>query len=135
MVQLTGNQILIIGLSLTVIIGTCGFMKLLRSNKTLFILSIITAVIGIYGILIRGVQTELVNGNGADFLIAPFTYITTYAFLRMLYKKIYKVEPTYARYSWYDAEEGRKQNWFDVSVYILPMMLSFVVPIIIGNLI
>ena len=132
---LTGSQILIVGLILTGVLVTCGFMKLLRSNRVLFILTPIAFIIGLYGVLIRGAQTEMVNGNGSDFLLAPFVYISSYALLRMLYRKVYKVEPTYERYSWYDAEEGRKQNWLDVTVHILPMMLSFVVPIIVGKII
>jgi len=130
----TGTQALIIGLILTGTLVTCGFMKLLRSNKILTVLTLVALLIGIYGLLIRGEETEMPNGNGADFLAAPFVYVVSYALLRMLYKRVYKMEPTYERYSWYDAKEGRNQNWLDVTVYILPMLLSFVVPLMMGKL-
>ncbi|WP_224490964.1 hypothetical protein [Robertkochia flava] len=132
---LTEKQILILSLVLTGILVVLGFMKLLRSNRILLILTPISLVVGLWGMLISGVKTETINGNGAEFLIAPFVYLSSYSLLRMLYKKLYKVEPTYNRFSWYDKEEGRKQNWLDVTVHILPMVLGFfVAPIILAIL-
>ena len=130
-----GEQLLIIGLCITGILAVCGFMKLLRSDRTLIILTVLTIPIGVFGLCLIGDNTEMVNGNGATTLVSPFIYITSYALLRMLYKRIYKMEPTYERFSWYDAEEGRKQNWLDVTVHILPMLLGFIVPIIIEEII
>lgn len=131
--ELTGENIMMIGLILTGILVVCGFMKLLRSNKTLIIITILTIPIAVLGLFMRGKETEMVNGNGAKFLISPFIYITSFALLRMLFKNIYKMEPTYEKHSWYDAEDGRNQNWLDLIVHILPMILSFIVPILIDK--
>jgi hypothetical protein len=132
---LTGEQLLIIGLCITGILVVCGFMKLLRSDRTLIVLTILTIPIGVFGLYLRGDNTEMVNGNGSTYMISPFVYVTSFALLRMLFKSIYKMEPTYERFSWFDAEEGRKQNWLDVTVHIVPMLLSFVVPILIDKII
>ena len=127
--EISGQQILIISLILYTITVTCGFMKLLRSDKTLLTLSIVTLIIAVFGLLIRSEQTQMVNGNGATFLIAPFIYTISYLLLRKLYKFKYKIEPTYNRRSWYDSEDNRNQNLLDVTVHILPMLLGFIIPL------
>ena len=127
--EISGQQILIISLILYTIIVTCGFMKLLLSDKTLLTLSIVTLIIAVFGLLIRSEQTQMVNGNGATFLIAPFIYTISYLLLRKLYKFKYKIEPTYNRRSWYDSEDNRNQNLLDVTVHILPMLLGFIIPL------
>jgi uncharacterized membrane protein len=129
---LTPNQISMIAFIITAIIAVCGFMKLLRSNKVLIILLTITFPIAIFGLIIRGVNTEMVNGNAADMLLSPFIYVASYALLRLVFKRIYKMEPTYERYSWYS--DGRKQNWLDVIVHVIPLMLSFTLPFLIENI-
>ncbi len=131
--EFSGQQILIISLTLYGILISCGFMKLLRSDKTLLILSIVTLIIAVFGLLIRSEQTQMVNGNGATFLIAPFIYTISYLLLKKLYKFKYKIEPTYNRSSWYDSEDDRNQNLLDVTVHILPMILGVVVVLFYDN--
>lgn len=131
---LTPNQISMIAFIITAIIAVCGFMKLLRSNKVLIILLTITFPIAIFGLIIRGVNTEMVNGNAANMFLSPFIYVASYTLLRLVFKRIYKMEPTYERYSWYDYSDGRKQNWLDVIVHLIPLMLSFTLPFLIENI-
>ncbi len=111
-----------------------GFAKKLRNDTTLIILLVVTGIIGGIGIWIRDPEYEIPKGNEADFLIMPFAYVVAYKLLRKLYKSIYKVEPTYNRSSWYDYEEGRKQNWLDLLVHIAPIIISGLTPLVIGKL-
>lgn len=132
---MTSGTLLIIGLGFTTLISVMGFMKLFRSNKTIQILLVITVLIGMIGIYFRTNLTELPHGNAADSLWGPFVYIALYGILRYLYIQIYKREPTYNKSSWYDPEDGRRQNWLDVAVYIIPMISSIGIPIIIHEMI
>lgn len=132
--NLPGGTLLIIGLGASGTLAIYGYLKMLRSDKLLFILTVLSAIFGIIGLGLRSEATEMVNGNGATAMISPFVYIVSYAMLRWIYKKIYKMEPTYNRSSWYDHEEGRKQNWLDVIVHIIPMILCWVVPILIDEI-
>jgi hypothetical protein len=127
---MTADSIFWIGIIALGILSTCGFLLLLRNNKILFILFILTLIMAIIGVVIRGENTKMINGNAADNLLGPFIYICSYMLLRHLYKTINHKEPTFNRYSWHS--EGRKQNWLDVSTYITPMILGFVIPVIIG---
>lgn len=95
--------------------------KRLRNDRLLKIASIITFLIAIPGFLLRVPESAM--------LIGAFVYIITYSGLRYLFKKKYDFEPTYNRMSWYDSEDGRKQNWFDVIVFVIPIMISFILPL------
>lgn len=48
-------------------------------------------------------------------------------------KEIKKYLKNTNRSSRYDYEEGRNQNWLDVIVHIIPMILCWVVPILIDK--
>jgi len=130
---LTPSQISIIGFVIAAIIAVCGFMKLLRSDRVLFFLFPITLIIAVIGLIIRSDNTRMVNGNAADMLLSPFIYVASYTLLRYVYKRIYKVEPTYERYNWFDYEDGRKQNWLDVLVHLIPLMLCMTLPFVIEH--
>jgi len=95
--------------------------KKLRNDRSLRISSIITLLFAIPGVLIRTPEAAMLMG--------AFVQVVTYAFLRYLFKRKYSFEPTYNRMSWYDSEEGRKQNWFDVIVFVIPILLSFTIPL------
>ena len=103
-------------------------MKWLRNDRVLWALLLATAVLAVYGLLER--VPENTRLNTWDGLMGPFAYVASYASLRYLYKHIFHREPTYMRGSWYDWEEGRRQNWFDVAVHVLPMMVALAVPVL-----
>jgi hypothetical protein len=95
--------------------------KKLRNDRLLKVSSIITLLFAIPGVLIRTPEAAMLMG--------AFVQVVSYAFLRYLFKRKYNFEPTYNRMSWYDHEEGRKQNWLDVIVFVVPTMLSFTIPL------
>jgi hypothetical protein len=116
------------------VIVILGFYKKLRDNKTLLILHFITFVVAIYAIVLK-TEGQPFTGRfrNSDFLFAPFIYVFIYGLLRMLYKDMYQREPTYNRSSWYDEEEGRNQNIFDVIVFIFPLLFSLLSPVLLNQ--
>jgi hypothetical protein len=122
------------GLIITGVIAVLGFGKKLRSDKRLAILFVITCMVAIIGLILRNEVVEHKISNPADSLICPLAYVLCYAGLRQIFKAVYKMEPTYQRYSWYDQEEGRKQNVLDVVVHVFPLMVAIFVPAIIRSL-
>jgi hypothetical protein len=129
--NISTETILIIGYSLTGIVFLMGVYKKLRNIFIIMVSLVACIIIAIIGFLIRSERTDMVAGNAADSFFGPLIYIITFAFLRFIYKKKYSVEPTYNRSSWYDYEEGRRQNWLDVVVHILPLLLAIVLPLLI----
>lgn len=113
-----------IGFLIFIILPLFGLFKKLRDDKTLIVLLLVTGLITIFPIYQRILDLPYEGRlRGSDTLFLPFLYILLYGFLRMVYKKIYRREPTYYRASWYDPEDGRRQNIFDVAVFILPILL------------
>ncbi len=123
-----------VGLLLTGILAIAGFLKKLRSDRTLFVLLLISIPIAVCGLLLRSPEYQMKGANAADMLLGPFFYIVMYGSLRHLYKKKYKREPTYHRASWYDPDEKRKQNALDVIVHIFPVISAVFFPVIITAL-
>lgn len=123
------NTILITGYILTGMLIVAGFMKMLRNNNTIKVITLISILVAAGGFLIRSETTKMTTGNAADSFFGPSIYILSYSLLRYFYKRKYKVEPTYEKYSWFDHAERRPQNWLDVTVHILPMMLSIIIPL------
>ncbi|MCB9164911.1 MAG: hypothetical protein H6592_15160 [Flavobacteriales bacterium] len=117
-----------IGIAITCSLVFCGFMKWLRNDRLLLILVLATAVLAIIGIV--GRIPENPRLNTWDGLLGPFAYVGSYALLRHWYKKVFRREPTYQRASWYDHEEGRRLDWYDVTVHVLPMCVGLGVPVI-----
>jgi hypothetical protein len=99
-----------------------AFYKKLRNDRLLTILLLITLFFGGLGMILKTPE--------ASMFIGPFVYIGSYGLLRYAYLNKYKIEPTYNRTSWYDADEGRKQNWLDVITFVIPIVLSFILPLI-----
>jgi uncharacterized membrane protein YfhO len=127
--SVSSNTIFYIGYIPTGILALLGFMKVLRNDKlikTIFILALHFAILGFF---INIKDDEIASGFTPAVFAAPLVYILSFALLRFLYKALYRVEPTYNRVSWYDEGDKREQNWFDVLVHILPMLLSFVFPL------
>jgi hypothetical protein len=106
------------------------FYKKLRDNRRLGILLIATSLIAIYACVLK-TSGQAFSGRfrGSDFLFSPFIFVLTYAILRYLYKDVYDREPTYDRTSWYDSDERRYQNFFDVIVFVFPLLFSITFPI------
>ncbi|MEZ4755789.1 MAG: hypothetical protein R2817_03055 [Flavobacteriales bacterium] len=121
-----------VGIAVTCCLAFCGFMKWLRNDRRLVVLLLLTGVLAVVGI--TGRMPENPRLNAWDGLLGPFAYVASYASLRYLYKRIFRREPTYCRGSWYDWEEGRRQNWFDVAVHVLPMMIGLGLPVIVTKL-
>ncbi len=117
-----------VGVAITCCLAFCGFMKWLRNDRVLWALLLATAVLAVYGLLERVPENPRLNTW--DGLLGPFAYVASYASLRFLYKRILRREPTYMRGSWYDWEEGRRQDWFDVAVHVLPWMIALAVPVL-----
>jgi len=67
----------------------------------------------------------------AGMLTGGLSYIICYAGLRHVYIRKYSIEPTYNRISWFDPDDGRRQNWLDVVVFVIPLLLSFIIPLMI----
>ncbi|WP_271783403.1 hypothetical protein [Aquimarina algiphila] len=124
------NTIMIISFSMTGIISVFGFMKKLRNNKLLLILLLITLLIGLFGYISSNYYIAVLSGRLSYSLFGPFIYVLSYGLLRIAYKKTFNKEPSYERYSWYDYEDGRKLNVFDLLVHIIPMLLGFILPIL-----
>lgn len=95
--------------------------KKLRNNHALKVATLITFPFAVLGVLLKTSESAMFSG--------AFVYIITYSALRYLFKKKYEFEPTYNQMSWYNSEDGRKQNWFDVIVFVIPIMTSFIVPL------
>ena len=97
--------------------------KKLRNSTSINFVVFITLLISIPGFLIKAPEAGMLTGGLA--------YIICYAALRHVYVRIYNIEPTYNRMSWFDPEDSRRQNWLDVVVFAIPLLLSFVIPLII----
>ena len=95
--------------------------KKLRDNKSLKIAASITFPIAVLGLLLKTPEAAMFSG--------AFVQIISYAGLRFLFKRKYNFEPTYNRMSWYDDEDGRRQNWLDVIVFVIPLISSFILPL------
>lgn len=107
-------------------------LKKLRDNRRILVALLFSLPFAIYAL------SEKITGNAfteklrpTDALFMPLVTVCTYALLRYLYKKAYKREPTYNRSSWFDPEEGRNQNIFDLIVFISPMVMGGLFPLLI----
>lgn len=124
---------LILGCILYVVVCTLGFLKKLRNDRIIFILINATGLISVYAIFSKNQGLPFVGRvRGSNALFIPFIYVLTYAVLRHFYKQTYNREPTYNRTDWYDSDEGREQNFFDVAVFILPMAFSIFFPLLLN---
>jgi len=121
-----------VGMWITCGLAFCGFMKWLRNDRTLAVLLILTGLLAVIGV--GGRVPENPHLNSSDGLLGPLAYVASYALLRYAYKAIYRREPTYAYQSWYDMEERRRMNGFDLAVHMLPCMIAMAVPVILTRL-
>lgn len=129
--ELSANTILIIGYLMTTTLAVFGFMKMLRDDRVIKTVTTISVLIALVGLLIRNDQTKDLAGNSADSFFGPLIYIVSYALLRFVYKRKFHVEPTYDRNSMFDKADGRRQNWLDITVHVLPFFLSLIIPLLI----
>ncbi|WKZ67523.1 MAG: hypothetical protein QY325_06260 [Flavobacteriales bacterium] len=103
-------------------------MKWLRNDHLLLVLLVSTGALAVVGII--GRVPENLRLNTWDGLLGPFSYVACYASFRYLYKRVFRREPTYNRGAWYDWHEGRSQDWCDVAVHVLPLMIALAVPVL-----
>lgn len=96
----------------------------------MFIIGILSAIIGIF--LIQNPNFVMVKGHGATTFFAPIIYVSSYQVSRLIYKNKLGIEPAYEFASYYDHKDKRGLNIGDFIVYILPMTLAIVAPLIIG---
>ena len=96
----------------------------------MLVIGILSAIIGL--ILFQNPNFEMEKGHGATTFFAPIIYISSYQIFRLIYKKKLGIEPAYEFASYYDHKDKRGLNIADFVVYILPMTLAFVAPLIIG---
>ena len=123
----------ILGFILYFVVGMLGFLKKLRNDRIIFILIKSTGLISVYAIFLKIQGLPFIGRvRDSDALFLPFIYLLTYAVLRHFYKKTYNREPTYNRTSWYDSDEGRELNFFDVAVFILPPFFSILFPVLLS---
>jgi hypothetical protein len=121
-----------VGMWITCGLAFCGFMKWLRNDRTLAVLLILTGLLAVIGV--GGRVPENQRLNTWDGLTGPLAYVASYALLRHAYKSIFRREPTYAYLTWYDLDERRRMNWFDLAVHMLPCMIAMAVPVILTRL-
>jgi hypothetical protein len=113
------------GLVITGLLAVAGFLKKLRNDRHIGLLLAAAFLLAISGFFIPGPGFSAVDRYH---LVSPFVYMALYGFFRWIYKLFFGVEPTYNRSGWYDPEEGRKQNFFDVLVFVLPLLLAVLAP-------
>lgn len=129
---MTTEIVLYSGFGLCSIFWLLGISKKLRSDKRILIALIASVVITIIGCIIYSDNYKMTGMNASNIYFGPLIYMITYSTLRYIYKKKYNQEPTYNKSSWYDYEEGREQYWLDLVVYISPIFLSVLIPIVIS---
>ncbi len=97
----------------------------LRNANSLSILLVIHLLLLAYGIFILDECISYAsNNNVARVLFCPFIYISLFALLRMIFWKVYELEPDMAHYSRYSRFDNRKINFFDGVVFLLPILVS-----------
>lgn len=110
-----------------------GLLKRLQNDKIIKHLKVVAIGILLLGLFFKNKNIVIESGGYASiFYIGPIIYILVYSYLRKRFIQNFNMEPTYYWISWYDPEEGRKQTWNDVIVFILPIILSTVIPLTIG---
>ncbi|MCC7502915.1 MAG: hypothetical protein IT229_10325 [Flavobacteriales bacterium] len=118
-----------VGIAITCCLAVGGFMKWLRNDRMIAVLLILTGMLAVIGVVYRVPENPRLNTW--DGLLGPLAYVASYALLRQAYRSIFQREPTYAYLTWYDWEERRRMNWFDLGVHILPMLIGMAVPAIV----
>lgn len=128
--SMNDNLIFFTNMGLAMILAMFGMAKRLRDNQTLKTLLWITTLVGVTGSSLRFFPNMDISLLTTWSFWNPFVYITLYAGLRHAYRLCYQREPTYHKASWFDPEEGRKQNTFDVFVHLFPMLMALIFPFI-----
>jgi hypothetical protein len=100
-------------------------IKLMRNKKVRISFMGLGLMMSVSQIILAIHEHTFTRVTNSDTLHLPLFYLTVYNCLRYVYVKVYGVEPTYNKASWYDHDDGRKQNWFDVVVFFVPLLLSF----------
>lgn len=132
--QIRIDPIIVFLIGIIPILIFLGFVgaKKIRQKSYCTVFLIFAAIYCLIGVFLRSDSYQLPNINGADSFFSPLAYLLSYLLLRKVYLRVYKIEPTYYRTSWYDPNEGREQNWFDLLVYVTPIFIALLVPLIIG---
>lgn len=122
--------ITIIGIGITGVLGFLSTIKLIRNNTILIILFLITISISIFGLTIRDQVPVLKGGHPADTLFGPLILIAAYSILRYVYKRIYKMEPTYDHLWKFDFGDNRELKPLDIIVHLIPFLMGMILPLI-----
>lgn len=125
---------LFLGLGATCVVGVLTSYKLMRNNKVLIGLMIVSLGMAISQVILSINENTFKRATLSDALYSPLVYVISYNSLRYVYIRMYGLEPTYNRMSWYDPKDGRRQNWFAVVVYVAPLFLSLGFPILLAIL-
>ncbi|MBS7566278.1 hypothetical protein KHS38_17860 [Mucilaginibacter sp. Bleaf8] len=125
---------LFLGCGVTCVAILMASNKVMRNNKALLGLLIVSLCMAIFQVLLSLHENTFKKPTLSDSFYSPLIYVVSYNSLRYAYVQAYGVEPTYNRSSWYDPEDGRSQNWLDVVVYAFPIFFSMGFPIILAVL-
>ncbi len=131
--NLTSQHIFWIGSGITLIFFMVVYLKLHRRKHvliSLFIIGLISFLIGLK--LLSNPNYKMEIGHAATAFFSPIIYISVYNSLRLIFKRITGVEPTYEFASDYDKKDKRGLSIFDYIVYILPFLIAVTVPLYFG---
>ena len=107
---------------------------LLRNDKYLIIQFVLSLAALYYGLKYYPMELQTQgNSNAAGFLFSPIVFVSSYALLRIGYKKIYKFEPDLEAYSNFSNRDKRGLNFLDYVTSITPMVLSIVIGLYLSN--
>ena len=125
--------ILVIGIGLWGVLVILILSKKLRDDKKVLQAIQIAALIALFPLIQKTMRTPF-HGHMrvTDTFFCPLITILSYALLRYSYKKLFRREPTYNRSSWYDPDDRRNQDLYDVIVFILPVVIGIIFPFLIN---
>lgn len=128
--ELESIHIFWIGMLVNLGFSMIVYAKLHRNTHvlaSLFLGGFVCALIGL--VLIRNPEYEMVRGHAAMTFFSPITYISLFQLFRLVFIKFKGIEPCYEYQSSYDSVDKRAMGLFDYIVYIIPLLLSMMVPL------
>jgi len=130
----TAQLIEYVGIGYWGILFISVFWGILRKDKYLIFQFIMSLVALYYGFKYYPLELQTHgNKNAAGFLFSPILFVTTYALLRIAYKRIYKFEPDLEAYSKYSSRDKRGLNFLDYVTSVTPMVLSIGIGLYLSN--
>lgn len=109
------------------------YLKLQRKKYMISALIFIGILCAITGYTLSDSPVyELDRGNAATSFYSPLIYIVSYQILRYLFIKNKRLEPAYDFASTRDRVDKRNLVFADYIVFIFPIILAVIIPLIIG---